>query len=77
MYGCGNCGCGHSHCHDWDEGPRFGRGPGWGYARRFAAERETKDEMIEDLEEYKENLEAEIRKLEKRIGSLREKPASE
>jgi chaperonin cofactor prefoldin len=30
--------------------------------------------MIDDLQEYKENLEAEIRRLEKRIGSLREKP---
>jgi chaperonin cofactor prefoldin len=27
--------------------------------------------MIDDLQEYKENLEAEIRRLEKRIGTLR------
>ena len=80
MYGYGPCGHQHGHCHDRGYGPGggpgWGYGPGWGRGRRFAADPGTRDEVIEDLEDYKEELEAEIRRLEKRIGSLREKPAS-
>ena len=69
MCGCDECGRGyghHGHCRggrrSWtDDRPGFGR-------------RESRDEMIGDLEEYKENLEAEIRRLEKRIGSLKAPP---
>ena len=81
-YGCGPYGHRHWHCHDWPYGPEWGRGPGWGYGpgrgygRRLAGDPGTRDEVIEDLESYKEELEAEIRRREKRIGSLREKPAS-
>lgn len=71
MYGYGPCGhgCGHHHGQVY--------GPGWGYGRHAMAGREGRDEMIEDLEDYKAGLEEEIRRLEKRIGSLREKPAPE
>lgn len=83
MYGYGSCGHRHGQCHDQGygpgagHGPGWGGGPGWGYGRPFATEQEMKGEMIEGLEDYKASLEAEIRRLEKRIGSLREKPASE
>jgi chaperonin cofactor prefoldin len=33
----------------------------------------TKDEVVEEMEDYKARLEAEITTLEKRIGSLKEK----
>jgi chaperonin cofactor prefoldin len=33
----------------------------------------TKDDVIEDMQDYKAELEAEITALEKRISSLREK----
>ena len=77
---CYHHGCGHGcgNCHDDD--PYGGRGPGWGYgrARRFYySGPESGDEAADDLEDYKASLEAEIRRLEKRIGSLRQKSGTE
>jgi hypothetical protein len=77
MSGCGGCGHGHGHCHDWGYGAEPMRAPYWGCGRTYMAGPVAKDEMIDGLQEYKENLEAEIRRLEKRIGSLREKPSSD
>jgi hypothetical protein len=77
MCGCGGCGHGHGHCHDWGYAAGGGYSPYMGYGRSFVPGRETRDEMIDDLQEYKENLEAEIRRLEKRIGTLRGKPKSD
>ena len=77
MCDCGG-GCGHRHGHcgggygyGWGEA----YGPGGGYYRRSRGP--TQDEMIDDLQEYKENLEAEIRRLEKRIGSLKTNSAAD
>jgi hypothetical protein len=77
MCECGGCGHGRGHCHEWGSGGGFGYGPSRGYGRSFVPLRGSKDEIIDDLQEYKENLEAEIRRLEKRIGSLRSKSATE
>jgi chaperonin cofactor prefoldin len=73
MCGCGGCGHGHGHCRDWD----YAHGPYGGYGRSFMPSRGSSDEVIDDLQEYKESLEAEIRRLEKRIGSLHGKATSE
>jgi hypothetical protein len=75
MCGCG--GCGHGHCHGWGYGAGGGCGVYMGYGRSFVPGRGSRDEMIDDLQEYKENLETEIRRLEKKIGSLRGKPTSD
>jgi hypothetical protein len=59
----GHCGCG---CHagpGWDA-----RGAAWGWQAPM-----TKDEVVEDMEDYKAQLEAEITALEKRINTLKEK----
>jgi hypothetical protein len=59
----GGCDC---YCHS---GPGLsGRGPFW----RWQAPA-TKDEMVDEMEDYKARLEAEITALEKRIKSLKEK----
>jgi hypothetical protein len=59
----GHCGC---HYHD---GPGwYGRGRAWGWDYPM-----TKDDVIQDMEDYKAELEAEITALEKRISSLKEK----
>jgi hypothetical protein len=59
----GHCGC---HYHD---GPGwYGRGQGWGWGSPM-----TKDDVIEEMQDYKAQLEAEITALEKRISSLKEK----
>lgn len=65
------CGC----CHGHGCGGGYGYAPYFGADRRFGPGRPTRDESVDDLEEYKETLEAEIRRLEKRIGSLRGKGA--
>jgi hypothetical protein len=75
MCGCG--GHGHGHCHDWGYGPGIRCGTYFGYERPFVSGPGTRDEAIDDLQEYKERLEAEIRRLEKRIGSLRPQPTSD
>jgi hypothetical protein len=74
---CGECGHGHGHCHDRGYGAPVGCGPYGGYGARFAPMMGSRDEVIDDLQEYKENLEAEIRRLEKKIGSLRSKATSD
>jgi hypothetical protein len=59
----GHCGC---ECHgdpSW-----YGQGRTWGWQPPM-----TKDEVVEEMEDYKARLEAEITALEKRIGSLKEK----
>jgi hypothetical protein len=76
MCGCGGCGHGHGHCRERDYGCGSGRGPYAGFDSPLGPGRGSRDEMLDDLQEYKENLEAEIRRLEKRMGSLREKPPS-
>lgn len=76
MCECGGCGHGRGHCHDRGYGYGYGGGFG-GYGRPFPPSRGSRDEVIDDLQEYKENLESEIRRLEKRIGSLRAKAPSE
>ncbi len=72
---CGYGPCGHYHgCHHgWGYGPGWDYGPGWGYGRPYVMGRATKEDEVQDLEDYKDELEAEIRRLEKRIGSLKEK----
>jgi hypothetical protein len=58
-----HCGCG---CH---AGPGwYGRGQAWGWQSPM-----TKDEVVEEMEDYKAQLEAEITGLEKRINTLKEK----
>ncbi len=57
----GHCGCG---CHT---GPSW-YGPGYG-----SYSTPTKDEVVEEMEDYKARLEAEITALEKKINSLKEK----
>jgi hypothetical protein len=58
----GHCGC---HCH---AGPElYGRGQAWGWRPPM-----TKDEVVEEMEDYKAQLEAEITSLEKRISKLKE-----
>ncbi len=42
----------------------------WG---RFGPYAVTRDEMVEEMEEYKAQLESEIAALEKRISTLKEK----
>ncbi len=71
---CGGCGHGCG-CHDW--GYEGGYRSYYRYGRPFVPVRGTAEDVVEDLQEYKENLEAEIRRLEKRIGSLRSKSSSE
>ena len=76
-YGCRHAGCG---CRDDYDAPySWGPGPGWGYGRgrRYYEGPPTRDEAAEDIEDYKASLEAEIRRLEKRIGSLRQKSTTE
>jgi hypothetical protein len=77
MCECGAGHYGHGHCHGWGYGPGSWGGPRSGYGRSFEPGFETRDDVIDNLQEYKENLEAEIRRLEKRIGSLRDKPPSD
>lgn len=72
MYGYGPCWHHHGCRHGWGYGPGPGVGPGWGPGRFYGGGRGTKDEELEELEDYKASLEAEIRTLERRIGSLRE-----
>jgi hypothetical protein len=56
----------HCGCH---AGPGwYGRGPAWSWQAPM-----TKDEVVEDMEDYKAQLEAEITVLEKRIKALKEK----
>ena len=63
-YGHGeHCDC---NCHTGPYG--YGRGPAWGWQSPI-----TKDEVVEEMEDYKSRLEAEITALEKRINSLKEK----
>jgi hypothetical protein len=57
----GHCGC---HWHGW----HGGYGPAWAWEPAA-----TKDEVLEDMQDYKAELEAEITALEKRINTLREK----
>jgi len=59
----GHCGC---YCHD--DPSWYGRGPvsGWQPAM-------TRDEVVQDMQDYKAQLEAEITALEKRINGLKEK----
>lgn len=61
----GHCGCG---CHEGPGWYGYGQGPPWGWQAPT-----TKDEVVEDMETYKAELEAEITALEKRISALREK----
>lgn len=61
----GHCGCG---CHEGSGWYGYGRGPPWGWQAPT-----TKDEVVEDMETYKAELEAEITALEKRISALKEK----
>ena len=66
----GRFGYGHwEHCHcNCHAGPSpYGRGLGYGWQPPM-----TKDEVVEEMEDYKARLEAEITTLEKRIGSLKE-----
>jgi len=67
----GRFGYGHGgHCDcNYHAGPHgYGRGPVWGWQPPM-----TKDEVVEEMEDYKARLEAEITALEKRISSLKEK----
>jgi hypothetical protein len=61
----GHCGCG---CHEGPSWYGYGRGPAWGWQAPA-----TKDEVVEDMETYKAELEAEITALEKRINAMKEK----
>lgn len=58
----GDCGC----CHD--DASWYGRGPAWAWQPAM-----TRDDVVQDMEDYKAQLEAEITALEKRISSLKEK----
>jgi hypothetical protein len=64
-YGYGHCGCG---CHHGPGRYGYGQQPPWGWQNPA-----TKDEVVEDMEAYKAELEAEITTLEKRINALKEK----
>jgi hypothetical protein len=77
MCGCGRCGHGHGHSHDCGYPAGGGYGPIGVYGRSFVTGCGTTDEAMDELQEYKESLEAEIRRLEKRMGLLRPKPTSE
>ena len=71
-------GCGSWHdVYDCD--PPWGRGPGFGYgrARRYSLAADAGDEAAEELEDYKASLEAQIRRLERRIGSLRQRTGTD
>ncbi len=73
MYGCHHedghgYGCG-GHRHE----PGYGCGRGPGYGPQWAS-RPTKEEFVQDLEDYKADLEAEIQALEHRLQTLRSKP---
>ena len=57
----GHCGCG---CH---------AGPAWNDRGYGSYSTPTKNEVVEEMEDYKARLEAEITALEKRINSLKEK----
>ncbi|HUK49831.1 MAG TPA: hypothetical protein VLV18_02250 [Terriglobales bacterium] len=59
----GHCGCGCNEGAGW-----HGRGYGGGWQSPM-----TKDEVVEEMEDYKAQLEAEITALEKRISTLKEK----
>jgi len=65
----GRFGYGHwEHCHC-----NCHAGPAW-YSRGYGSySTPTKDEVVEEMEDYKARLEAEITALEKRINSLKEK----
>jgi len=77
MCECGGGHHGHGHC--------YGGGYAWsgrcgyrgGFRPSFEPGTETRDDVIGDLQGYKEDLEAEIRRLEKRVVSLRGKSASD
>jgi hypothetical protein len=58
----------HCHCNCYAGPGPYGRGLGYGWQPPM-----TKDEVVEEMEDYKARLEAEITALEKRIGSLKEK----
>jgi hypothetical protein len=77
MCECGEGHHGHGHCHGWGYGSGGRYSPRGGYGRSYEPGFENRDDVIDDLRGYKENLEAEIRRLEKRIGSLRDKSPSE
>jgi hypothetical protein len=59
---------GHCDCECYGGPSWYGRGRTWGWQPPM-----TKDEVVEDMEDYKARLEAEITALEKRINSLKEK----
>jgi hypothetical protein len=66
----GRFGYGHGgHCgYHYHTGPGwYGRGQAWGWEPPM-----TKDEVVEEMEDYKAQLEAEITALEKRISKLKE-----
>jgi hypothetical protein len=71
MCACGEGHHGHGHCQGWGYDPGRWCGPRDGYGRSYDPGSETRDHLIEDLQEYKQTLETEIRRLEKRMGSLR------
>lgn len=77
MCGCHGGGYRHGGCHDGDYGCGRGHARRYGCGRNLLPMSESRGEVIDDLQEYKENLEAEIRRLEKQIGSLRGKPTTD
>src|SRR5487761_692218 len=77
MCGCHGGGYRHGGCHDGDYGCGRGHARRYGCGRNLLPMSESRGEVIDDLQEYKETREAEIRRLEKQIGSLRGKPTTD
>lgn len=59
---------GHRDCGCHGDPGWYGRGRTWGWQPPM-----SRNEVVEEMEDYKARLEAEITALEKRINSLKEK----